>query len=62
VPEVLGNQIARVEEFGISHNSECFSQWGADKYFTDAKRGVVIQLKGSSAQSDSLRNIASDGM
>ena len=62
VPEVLGTQIARVEEFGISHNPESFSQWGADKYFTDAKRGAVIQLKGSSAQSDSLRNIARDGM
>lgn len=62
VPEVLGTQIARVEEFGISHNPESFAQWGADKYFTDAKRGAVLQLKGSSAQSDQLRVISRDGM
>ena len=62
VPEVLGTQIARVEEFGISHNPESFAQWGPDKYFTDAKRGAVIQLKGSSAQSDQLQVISKNGM
>ena len=46
VPEIVGQQIARVEEYGISHNPESFAQFGADKYFTDAKRGAVIQLKG----------------
>ena len=47
VPEILGTQIARIEEFGISNNPESFAQWGASKYFTDAKRGAVIQLMGN---------------
>ena len=62
VPEVLGTQIARIEEFGISNNAESFAEWGADKYFTDAKRGVVINLKGSSAQNEQLQVISSSGM
>jgi hypothetical protein len=62
VPEVLGTQIARIEEYGISNNPESFVQWGADKYFTDAKRGAVIQLKGSSAQNEQLKVISEQGM
>jgi len=62
VPEVLGTQIARIEEYGISNNPESFVQWGADKYFTDAKRGAVIQLKGSSAQNERLTVISEQGM
>ena len=62
VPEVLGTQIARIEEFGISNNAESFTEWGADKYFTDAKRGVVINLRGSSAQNEQLQVISSSGM
>ncbi|HAW04640.1 MAG TPA: hypothetical protein DCW83_08130 [Saprospirales bacterium] len=62
VPEVLGTQIARIEEFGISNNAESFAEWGSDKYFTDAKRGVVINLKGSSAQNEQLQVISSSGM
>tara|TARA_R110000751_G_scaffold134837_4_gene237448 strand:- start:26621 stop:30994 length:4374 start_codon:yes stop_codon:yes gene_type:complete len=62
VPEVLGTQIARIEEFGISSNPESFTQWGADKYFTDAKRGALIQLKGASANTDNLRVISEVGM
>ena len=62
VPEVLGTQIARIEEFGISNNAESFSEWGGDKYFTDAKRGVVINLKGSSAQNEQLQVVSSSGM
>ncbi len=46
VPEVLGTQIARTEEYGISNNPESFVSWGKDIFFTDAKRGVVINLKG----------------
>ena len=46
VPEVLGQQIARIEEYGISQNPESFVQYGYDKFFTDAKRGAVIQLRG----------------
>jgi hypothetical protein len=62
VPEVLGTQIARIEEYGISNNPESFVQWGADKYFTDAKRGAVIQLKGSSARDERLTVISEQGM
>ena len=62
VPEVLGNQIARVEEFGISHNPESFSSYGDDRYFTDAKRGVVLKLSGASYSSDRLEVISTLGM
>lgn len=62
VPEVLGKQVARTEEYGISNNPESFVQWGADKYFTDAKRGAVIQLKGSAAQNEKLTVISEQGM
>lgn len=62
VPEVLGKQIARVEEYGISRHPESFVQWGSDKYFTDAKRGAVIQLKGSAAQNEQLTVISEQGM
>lgn len=61
-PEVLGTQIARIEEYGISQNPESFAQWGADKYFTDAKRGVVIQLTGSGPNNDSLQVVSTLGM
>ena len=62
VPEILGKQVARVEEYGISNNPESFVQWGMDKYFTDAKRGAVIQLKGSAAQNEKLTVISEQGM
>jgi len=45
-PEVLGTQIARIEEYGISNNPESFVVYGYDSYFTDAKRNVVLNLKG----------------
>jgi len=35
---------------------------GSDKYFTDAKRGAVIQLKGSSARDERLTVISEQGM
>jgi hypothetical protein len=47
VPEILGTQIARTEEFGISFHPESYVQWGYDRFFTDVKRGAVIQLKGN---------------
>jgi len=62
VPQVLGTQIARIEEFGISNNPESFAQWGPDKYFTDAKRGAVLKLTGASGPSDSLEIISQNGM
>lgn len=62
IPEVLGTQISRIEEYGISKNPESFASWGANKYFTDAKRGVVLTLKGSSAQNEQLEIISQYGM
>lgn len=53
-PEVLGTQIARTEKYGISFNPESYIQWGYDRYFTDAKRGAVIQLKGGDSQNEQL--------
>jgi hypothetical protein len=61
IPEVLGTQIARIEEYGISNNPESFVQWGYDKYFTDAKRGAVIQLTGQD-RSEKLTVISEAGM
>ena len=62
VPEVLGTQIARIEEFGISNHPESFATFGENKYFTDAKRNVVIKLTGSSAQNEVLTVISNEGM
>ena len=62
VPEVLGKQIARLEDFGISDNIESFAAYGYDKFFTDAKRGALIQLKGSSASNEALNVISELGM
>lgn len=64
VPEVLGKQIARSEEYGISNNPESFSSYGPDVYFTDAKRSSVINLKGQSegGRSDKLSVISQVGM
>ena len=62
IPEVLGTQIARVEKYGISFNPESYVQWGFDRYFTDAKRGAVIQLKGGSSQNDQLIVISEQSM
>jgi len=53
-PEVLGTQIARTEKYGISFNPESYVQWGYDRFFTDAKRGSVIQLKGGEDQNEQL--------
>jgi len=46
VPQILGTQIARTEEFGISFHPESYVQWGPDRFFTDVKRGAVLNLKG----------------
>lgn len=62
VPEVLGTQIARVENYGISHNPESYTEWGARKYFTDAKRGAVIELVGSSRENETLNVVSQFGM
>lgn len=61
VPEVLGTQVARIEEYGISENPESFCHYGKDVYFTDAKRSAVIQLKGGDG-ADALNVISNIGM
>lgn len=61
IPEVLGNQIARIEDYGISLNPESYVEWGFDKYFTDQKRGAVIHLAGAGA-SEELSVISNEGM
>lgn len=62
VPEVLGTQIARTEKYGISFNPESYVQWGYDRFFTDAKRGAVLQLRGNSYNSDQLAVISDMNM
>jgi hypothetical protein len=61
VPEVLGTQIERIEEYGISNNPESFAVYGSDIYFTDAKRSAVINLKGGSS-SEQLNVVSKQGM
>lgn len=61
-PEVLGTQIARTEKYGISFNPESYVQWGFDRFFTDAKRGSVIQLKGGENQNEQLVAISEQNM
>lgn len=61
IPEVLGNQIARIEEYGISLNPESYVEWGFDKYFTDQKRGSVIRLSGS-GPNEEMAIVSNDGM
>jgi hypothetical protein len=62
VPEVLGTQIARTEKYGISLNPESYVQWGTDRYFTDTKRGAVIQLTGDEASLSQLTVVSENGM
>ena len=57
IPEVLGTQIAYVGEYGISENPESFATWGNNIYFTDARRGAVMQLTEAG-----LFEISSNGM
>ena len=62
VPEVLGTQIARTEKYGISFNPESYVHWGFDRYFTDVKRGVVIQLRGTAASNEELKVVSEMNM
>tara|TARA_R100001594_G_scaffold11802_4_gene26451 strand:+ start:4522 stop:9441 length:4920 start_codon:yes stop_codon:yes gene_type:complete len=61
-PVVLGTQIARLEAYGISNNPESYGEFGYDKYFTDVKRGAVIQLKGGSHSNEVLSVVSEFGM
>lgn len=60
-PTILGTQIARTEEYGISFNPESFAVYGNSYYFTDVKRVAVIRLVGNSS-SDQLEVISDKGM
>jgi hypothetical protein len=63
VPEILGTQIARIEEFGISFHPESYVRWGYDRFFTDVKRGAVLNLKsGLNLKGDQLTVISEMGM
>ena len=62
VPQILGTQIARIEEYGISYNPESFVAHGYDMFFTDVKRGAVLKLRGTSRNNDSLEVISQQGM
>ena len=62
VPEVLGTQIARNEEYGISSDAETFVHFGNEVYFTDSKRGAVLNLVGGSFKQDQLVPISELGM
>lgn len=62
IPEVLGQQIARSEEYGISRNPESYASNGPVKFFTDAKRGAVIMLTGDSASNERLDVVSSLNM
>lgn len=62
IPEVLGTQIARIENFGISHNPESFAYWGSEMTWTDAKRSSVLKLTGSSYTNDQLDVISDINM
>jgi hypothetical protein len=62
VPEVLGTQIARTEKYGISFNPESYVQWGYDRYFTDVKRGAVLQLVGNSYSNEQLKVVSEMNM
>ena len=61
-PTILGNQIARIEEYGISFNPESFSAWGRDMYFSDTKRGAILKLTGTGIKSDTLEVVSAFGM
>ena len=62
VPQVLGKQIARIEEYGISFNPESFIQWGSNMYFTDTKRSGVLKLGSIGQAGASLQVVSDTGM
>ena len=56
---VLGQAMVYQGQYGISTHPESFAFWGNNAYFTDAKRGVVMQLTPANGQ---LFPISSRGM
>ena len=61
-PVVLGTQIARLEEYGISKNPESYAEYGYNKFFSDEKRGAIIKLQGGSHSTEQLEVISEYGM
>lgn len=57
VPEVLGTQVPMPGEWGISKNPESFAKWADDIWFTDLRRGSVLQMT-----SNQIMEISSLGM
>jgi len=57
IPEVLGTQITFHQDYGISRNPESFAKWGDDIFFTDSRRGSVLNLVGNN-----LSIISDNGM
>ena len=57
VPEVLGNQIVHPSEYGISNNPESFAKFANSVFFTDARRGAVLQMVG-----EQVVEISANGM
>lgn len=53
VPEVLGTQIARLEEYGTV-NPESYSNHGGSHLFVDQRRGAVIRINGTNYQNDEM--------
>ena len=62
IPEVLGTQVSRIEDNGISNNPETFIVDGAETFFTDIKRASVLNLRGGSYSADQLDVISDFGM
>ena len=58
VPEVLGTQIARLEEYGTT-NPESYSHYGNSHLFVDQRNGAVIRIDGDSYQNDAI-SVVSD--
>lgn len=57
VPEVLGTQVPMSGEWGISKNPESFAKWADSVWFTDLRRGSVLQMT-----SNQIMEISSLGM
>ena len=58
IPEVLGNQVPYQLDNGISNDPASFAVNSDNIYFTDAKRGVVIEMIGNQG----IMEISSKGM
>ena len=59
---VLGQTTPYVGEYGISTNPESFASYGHHIYFTDAKRGVVIQMVPATSPQTQLTELSARGM